>query len=390
MISFRLAFRNILGAGLRTWLNVIVLSFSFVVIIWNRGILDGWNRQARLDMINWEIGGGQYWHHEYDPYDPFTLTDAHGGIPKMMDEKVGKGEIAPVLITQATIYPEGRIQSVLLKGIDPKQSVLDLPARLLSWKGEEIPAIIGTRTAKNNRLKTGDQVTVRWRDKDGTFDAAEIKIVGVFKTNVPTVDNAQVWIPLERLRHMTLMHGEATLLVANKENPLKVGLPGWNLKTEDDLLADIDLIIKQKSFGAFILYALMMSLAMLAIFDTQVLSIFRRRKEIGTYIALGMTRGQVVRLFTLEGATYGILAAATAALYGIPLLWMQAKAGFKMPQATDDYGLALAEKIFPVYSVQLVLGTIILVFLTTTIVSFLPARKIADLNPTDALKGKWQ
>jgi len=390
MITFRLAFRNIIGAGLRTWLNVIVLSFSFVVIIWNRGILDGWNRQGRLDMINWEVGGGQYWHHEYDPYDPFTLNDSHGVVPEGLISQVARGEFLPVLISQATIYPEGRIQSVLLKGIDPKQKILELPTRLLEYAGEEIPAIIGTRTAKNNRLKAEDQVTVRWRDKDGTFDAAELKVVGIFKTNVPTVDNAQVWIPLERLRQMTLLPGEATFLVMDQDNPLNRDLPEWKIKTQNDLLADFDLIIKQKRYGAVILYVLMMGLAMLAIFDTQVLSIFRRRKEIGTYIALGMTRGQVIRLFTMEGAMYGILAAAMAALYGIPLLWMQARVGFKMPQATDDYGLAIAEKIFPVYSVQLVLGTIILVFLTTTIVSFLPARKIADLNPTDALKGKWQ
>jgi len=366
MITFRLAFRNIIGAGLRTWLNVIVLSFSFVVIIWNRGILDGWNRQGRLDMINWEVGGGQYWHHEYDPYDPFTLNDSHGVVPEGLISQVARGEFLPVLISQATIYPEGRIQSVLLKGIDPKQKILELPTRLLEYAGEEIPAIIGTRTAKNNRLKAEDQVTVRWRDKDGTFDAAELKVVGIFKTNVPTVDNAQVWIPLERLRQMTLLPGEATFLVMDQDNPLNRDLPEWKIKTQNDLLADFDLIIKQKRYGAVILYVLMMGLAMLAIFDTQVLSIFRRRKEIGTYIALGMTRGQVIRLFTMEGAMYGILAAAMAALYGIPLLWMQARVGFKMPQATDDYGLAIAEKIFPVYSVQLVLGTIILVFLTTT------------------------
>ena len=390
MIAFRLAFRNIIGAGLRTWLNVIVLSFSFVVIIWNRGILDGWNRQGRLDMINWDVGGGQYWQHEYDPYDPFTLNDSHSVISDALKAYVTRGALAPILITQATIYPEGRIQSVLLKGIDPKQQVLHLPTHLLEQAREEIPAIIGTRTAKNNRLRIGDGVTVRWRDKDGTFDAAELKIVGIFKTNVPTVDNAQVWIPLERLRQMTLLPREATLLVMDQDSTSNVKLSEWNMKTQKELLADFDLILKQKSFGAIILYVLMMSLAMLAIFDTQVLSIFRRRKEIGTYIALGMTRGQVIRLFTMEGVMHGLLAAAMAALYGVPLLWMQARAGFKMPQATDDYGLAIAEKIFPVYSVQLVLGTIILVFLTTTIVSFLPARKIAEINPTDALKGKWQ
>ncbi len=77
MMAIKLALRNLLGAGLRTWLNVIVLSFSFVVIIWHKGFLDGWDRQAKTDMIAWELGGGQYWEQHYDPYDPFTLTDSH-------------------------------------------------------------------------------------------------------------------------------------------------------------------------------------------------------------------------------------------------------------------------------------------------------------------------
>ena len=127
---------------------------------------------------------------------------------------------------------------------------------------------------------------------------------------------------------------------------------------------------------------------MLAIFDTQVLSIFRRQKEIGTQIALGMTRGQVIKLFTLEGSMHSILAAGVAAIYGIPLLSLQAKYGIAMPENTDDYGMAIAEKIFPVYSIGLIITTTIVIFITATIVSFIPARKISRMKPTDAIRGK--
>ena len=85
-LAIKLAYRNLIGAGLRTWLNVIVLSFSFVVIIFMRGIMFGWDHQAKTDMTNWEIGGGQYWQNDYDPLDPFSLTDSHAPIP---DELTG-------------------------------------------------------------------------------------------------------------------------------------------------------------------------------------------------------------------------------------------------------------------------------------------------------------
>ena len=389
-LLFRLATKNLIGAGRRTWLNVIVLSISFVVIIWHKGILDGWNIQARIDMINWETGGGQYWQNSYDPYDPFSLTEAHSKIPVSLDSVVSDGHMAAILITQGTIYPEGRIQSILIKGINSNQKILKLPASGFNGNNDELPALIGRQMANDNRLKEGDRVTIRWRDTHGTFDATDLTIAGIFDTNVPTVDLGQVWVPLDRLQKMTGAPGEATILVKENIDSGYAIADGWKFKTKEDLLKSITDLIKIKSVGGMVLYIILLSLAMLAIFDTQVLSIFRRQKEIGTYIALGMTRGQVVALFTIEGSLNSVLAGLLAALYGIPFLIFQAKTGISISGASKEYGLALADRIFPAYSLGLVLTTIILIMITTTIVSYLPSRRIAKMKPTEALRGKLQ
>jgi len=390
MIALKLAYRNLMGAGLRTWLNVIVLSFSYVVIIWQQGFLQGWNRQARQDTIAWEIGGGVYWHETYDPYDSFTLTDSHGPVPDALAADLKGNRLTPILISLATLYREGSMQSVLLKGIDTEQTILQIPSDQLKNNTDGIPALIGAGTAKSLNLKIGDYVMIRWRDKSGAFDAAEVQIAAIFKTSVPTVDKGQLWIPLERLRAMTGMSGEATLLVTSPEQPVQKEVAGWMFKDHAFLLSEIEEIIKMKSIGGSIFYILLLALAMLAIFDTQILSVFRRQKEIGTHIALGMTRGQVIRIFTIEGALHGILAILVAALYGIPLLYLSAKSGWAMPQGSDDYGMAIAEKIFPAYGAGLVLGTILIVMIAVTIVSYLPTRKIARMKPTDAIRGKIQ
>jgi putative ABC transport system permease protein len=389
MIAFKLAYRNLIGAGLRTWLNVFVLSLVYVLIIWHKGLLDGWNKQASRDMINWETGSGQYWQENYDPYDPFTLDDSHALIPSDLKDDIKKGLITPILVSQGSIYPEGRLQGVLIKGIDPGQTILQLPTSKLDVDIEEIPAIIGAVMAKNTNLKEGDYVTVRWRDVHGTFDAAEAKIMAVFKTNVPTVDAGQLWIPLERLQQMKQMPGEATIMVCGK-NYTPGTVSGWKYNGLDILLKEIEDMISAKSKGGAILYGFLMLLAMLAVFDTQVLSIFRRQKEIGTYMAMGMTRGQLIRLFTIEGAMHAVLAAIIGAVYGIPLLTMQALKGFTIPGDSESYGMAMSETIYPAYSLVLITATIIIVLITTTIVSYLPARKIAKMKPTEALRGKLQ
>ena len=61
-----------------------------------------------------------------------------------------------------------------------------------------------------------------------------------------------------------------------------------------------------------------------------------------------------------------------------------------MADGSDDAGIAIASEIFPVYGAGLVFGTILLVVLSATIVSYMPARKIARMKPTEALKGKVQ
>jgi ABC-type antimicrobial peptide transport system permease subunit len=69
---------------------------------------------------------------------------------------------------------------------------------------------------------------------------------------------------------------------------------------------------------------------------------------------------------------------------------LQASRGLSLPGGSKGFGLAVADRIYPVYSLGLVIITIILILLTTTIVSYMPSRKIAKMKPTDALRGKIQ
>lgn len=470
-VLFKLALRNLLAAGLRTWLNVIVLSLTFVVIIAAQGLFRGMGDQAARASIDYEFGGGQFWHPAYDPYDPLTIQDAHGPIPPELEPLLVTGQATPILIIQGTLYPQGRFLPVLIRGIDPAQDILKLPSHFLAASDqslssqpgtkaasipEEIPAMIGTRMATAARLSVGDTVILRWRDARGAFDARTIRIVHIFRTIVQSVDTGQVWIPLPYLQAMANMPGEATIITLapgatpplppkalaqgisifasaisdphlpssdrgpdarlipesgdmnqrsdeNKTNekpdssiknksasaPTRPN-PGWVYRDQHFLLRDIDQLVAAKTAGSATVYVILLFMSLLAIFDTQVLNIFHRIKEIGTLVALGLTRRQVVLLLTLEGTLHAVLAAILAALYGYPLLSAFARTGWKMPEAFDSFGIALGERLVPVFTGGIIIGTVILIMSLTAIVSFMPARRLSRLRPTDALRGKLQ
>jgi putative ABC transport system permease protein len=383
--SIKLAFRNLIGAGLRTWLNVSVLSFSFVVILFYNGLIDGWNKQARRDTINWETAHGHVTHQDYDAYDPFSLLDGHGDIAAINNK-----HLSPILIQQGSIYPDGRIIATLVKGIDPEQEILELPSYKLDTVCEEIPILIGNSMVRSTGLKKGDVTLLQWKDQDGTYDATSVVVADVFKTTVPTVDMGQIYMSIDQLWKITGLKNHASFLVADEEYK-HTEIAGWKFKNQDELLTTLDNVIATERASGSIFYILLMLIALLAIFDTQVLSIFRRQKEIGTYMALGMTRTQVVKLFTVEGSMYSIFAMIVGSIYGIPLLQWLATKGIPYPvENIEDFGISISDTMYPVFGAKLILGTILVVVVAATIVSYLPARKISKMNAVDAIKGKLQ
>ncbi len=392
MTILRLAYRNLAGAGLRTWLNVFVLSFTYVLIIWHQGLFSGMQRMASREYINDEIAGGQFWVDNYDPYDPLEIDLSHKKIPAELKKLINEDKAVPILIGQGSIYPEGRMQSVLFKGIDPDQKILNIDLKKLNHSAE-IPVVIGKIMANKNSLKVGDSITMRWRDRNGTFDAADGEIVDIIDTNVPTMDNGQLWLPLDKVQQMYGLEGQATIVTVAQGLDTDKDVKGWVFRDHAYLLKDFNDMIKSKRIGGGVLYAILLFLSMLAVFDTQVLAIFRRKKEIGTLMALGMVRSKVIGLFTLEGAMHGILGVVIAALYGIPTLIISAETGIPLPDSMNsagEFGFAFTSRLFPAYSPLLIGGTIVTVMVTVTIVSYLPSRKISTLKPTDALRGKMQ
>ncbi|MCP4580030.1 MAG: ABC transporter permease [candidate division Zixibacteria bacterium] len=389
MVTLTLAIRNLIGAGVRTWLNVFVTSLSFIIIVLLYGIQNGLYDHAVRIMQETEIGGGLYYHPAYDPDDPISIDDGHGVIPESIASQIDRGEAAAVLITQAAMYLDGRMMPILIKGINPDQKIVNIPSDVLNGGDSYvIPALIGSGMASSNQLEIGDEFTVRWRDTNGSYDALDVKITGIMNVENFRIDRGQIWISIQRLREMMKTPGEATYVVSSTTIDPAADQDGWTPKDTESLLSVVKKLNDSKKQSAKFIFVLLIGVAALGIFNSQILSIFRRRKEIGTLMALGMRRQRVIGLFTLEGSLHGFFALIAAAIYGGPLLWYLAVKGIPVPYGSE-MGIVIGENLYPVFGVGLVFGSACLVGVIVMIVSFFPTRKIAKLQPTDALRGKW-
>ncbi len=386
---FNLAIKNLIGAGMRTWLNVFVTAVSFFMIIFISGMYDGMRSHAKQVTIDTEVAGGAYWHPKYDPLDPFSYEDSHGIPPEEIRDLIKNEKAFSILVSQASIYPRGRMMPVMMKGIEPEQSIINLPTRsLLKETDGLIPVLMGNSMANYTKLKVGDSFAIRWLDANRTYDADEGLIVYIMETENFKVDMGTIWIPLERAQTMLDMKNEATYITFAKNISTVQEKENWIYRDVDYLMRDMEAMIAADEPNARIMYAILLALAGMGIFNSQILSIFRRRKEIGTLMAIGMTRSRVVGLFTLEGGMNAFFALIMTLVLGGPVFIYFSMYGIPLPIDYTEMGLIMAKRLIPVYTMGLFVSTTLFISFVVLVLSYLPSRRIAKMKPTDALRGK--
>ena len=308
-------------------------------------------------------------------------------VPEVLDGLLVRDK-AEVLVQQGQLYPNRRLYPVQLRGIAMDQSLLNLPlAGLKSFEdkpGEVIPAVVGVKMARKAHLEKGDTVVLKWRDKGGAVDARDVLIVDVGDIVNPRIDDGVVWLRLDHLRSMTDREGEVSW-VAVREYLGQV--QGFEFQGIEMLMADLLAMLRQDRINSKILWGILMVLVCTSVFNTQILNIFKRQKEIGTLMALGMEPQWIVRIFTLEGVSAALWALGLAVVLGVPFfIWFQG-VGFDVTHLSEA-SFPVRETVYPDYQPREILVSVFIVMSLIIVSAWVPVKKITRLDPTLALRGR--
>lgn len=389
-MAFKIALKNLLSAGVRTWLTAFILSLTLGAMIFMQGLMAGMLDEMSTIRANEEIAAGQIWHEKYDPFDPTILDEANSALPQGIQAMVQRGEACPLLMIPGAIYPKGRFKNAVIKGIDPAQDCLRLDFTPLSkTKGEALLSVmIGKRYADDLGLAKSDILTIRWRTRAGAFDALDGEIVAILDTNAPVMDQGTIYLSHEAVNKMNGTQNHATYVWV-KDGIEPPAAAGWIFRDFIYLMKDTLDMVKTKQVGQSIFYGMLLFLGLIAVFDTQALAVFRRKKEIGTFMAMGMSNAKVVYMFVIEGTMHGILATFLTLVWAGPLFWWVAEVGMSFGGVSgDDWGMAFGDLFFPVFTFGRVFGAVFFVNLMVVFVSFWPTRVITRMTPANALRAR--
>jgi len=386
-MNWSIAKKNFSRQGLRASLNVLVTALSIIALIFMLSLLNGFQAQATRNVINTDIGGGHYRAPGFDILSPSKWEDYTVKVPDTLLRLHNKDK-AELLVVQGQLYPNRRLYPVQIRGISMEQSLLQLPLDNLKTFSANfddlIPVVVGAKMAKKAHLHKGDTLTLKWRDRSGAVDAKDIIIIDVGDILNPRVDEGVVWLRLDHLRLMTDRKNEVSWVAVKHYIGL---ISEFEFQPVEFLMSDLLALWRQDRMNSKILWAILMTLVCISVFNTQMLNIFKRQKEIGTLMALGMDSQRIVRIFTLEGCLAAIWALVVALLLGLPFfIWFQG-VGFDVSHLSEST-LPIRETIYPDYQPMEIIYSLIIVFILIVASSWFPVKKITRLDPTMALRGR--
>lgn len=402
LVDAWIGFRNVLRQTRRSAFGIIAVAFGVVAFILSGGFVEWVFWAAREGAIQAGLGHVQVVRPGFldtglsDPFK-FLLSDDAAEL-KIVEGLPGVRTVAPRLSFSGLISVGESSLSFLGEGVDPEREARFGYPSIIS-QGEDLAAedatgiIVGRGLAENLGVKPGDTVVLLTNTQTGGINAVESKVRGIFTTVSKAYDDSAIRVPrpvaekLLRARgaHRWIVVLQDTGLTARTVAMLEQKLPPGKLefipwiKLADFYNKTVDLLSRQMAFVRLIIGVIIV----LCISNTLTMSVIERTGEIGTAMALGAARANILRRFLSEGLALGVIGGLSGVVVGVGLAIVISAIGIPMPPPPGmSQGYSGEIKL----TVALVVGAFALACITALLASVYPAWKASRLIIVDALR----
>ncbi len=250
--------------------------------------------------------------------------------PSLLKELRVKGvkAVVPLVYSQVFIRRGNRLITAMLRGVPgPYMGLVLSRARLNGKFPEKEGVLLGRELAKDLGLVPGDEVKVL---SPITSQPYELKITGTFDTGMYEYDSQMMYADIDTVRDMLLLGKSANSIALYLEDPEEAGevkqalrdvLKAHNLSAITWMESNRSLFsaLKLEKLVMFLILLLIVLVASFTVVSSLVVWVATRTREIGVLKALGLTDGEVYRIFLLIGLFIGVLGAFVGGMIGVSL-----------------------------------------------------------------------
>ena len=275
-------------------------------------------------------------------------------------------------------------KSIALVGVELERydRIVHLRSKVVAGEARLGPGegIIGRELADDLGVRVGDRVGLI----TGTVTES-LRVTALVDLSVRELNRRTVIVPLRTAQSLVGLPGGATsldlvltdvwaaqALAADFSQRFPYKVESWQ-ETNAQLVA----ALHAQSISTGLIRGDVMVVVALGIASVLVVSVVQKQREIGIHRAMGATRGQVMRIFLLQGLIVGALGSVLGVLLAVALIWafstlVRGADGLPLFAITLSAGLAL--------------GIAGVATLCGILAAVAPARRAANLDPALAIR----
>lgn len=300
-------------------------------------------------------------------------------------------EANPVITTVSPMVAGGALalrgeatQAISLQGVelDRYDTIIGLRGKVVSGTARLLPGevIVGRELASDLGVRVGDRLSLQTA---AVTDA--VRVTALVDLGLKDLNRRTVIVPLRSAQNLLGLPGGATSIdlkvndiwAAEKiAQGLRSQFP-YKIESWQENNTQLLSALNAQSVSTALIRGVVMVVVVLGIASVLVVSVVQKQREIGILRAMGATRGQILRLFLLQGAVVGAL----GSVLGIVLAGGMIVLFTTFVRGTD--GLPLFDiSLAPALAVQIAaIATV-----CSVLAAIAPARRAAAMDPAQAIR----
>lgn len=404
-IYFLLAWRNLLRHRRRTFIVVVAIGISLMMMMMYDGLVAGFNQAIYGNAI--KVLGGNIQVHA-DGYQ------AKAGqiplIPLQNDQLVVTSALAQpqVLAAARRINTGGMISNnkgaygVTIVGVEPEK---ELPVSLVAQhvasgryltSDDQDVVFIGKGLADAMEAQVGDRITLAGRATHNQMRNRTMTIAGIYNLGMGDIEKQTVYISLLEAQNLYGLDGQVTEVALTLKQigeegivvkALKLLLPGDELITWQQNFPELESVLATKGQVMNVFSTIILVIAGIGILNLLLMAIYERTREIGILGAFGMKPRQISYLFLLEGGLTGLIGVFFGTTLGLALNFWLNKVGMDYSQFTGltSFTALITTRVYSSLGFENWLPHVFTVLVISILAAYYPAHEAAQREPAEAL-----
>ena len=294
--------------------------------------------------------------------------------------------VSPNVSGSALVVRGEASRAVSMTGIEPASyfKIVRLPDYIVSGEARitSQDVIIGTELASDLGVKVGDKINLR----AGTGATLTLTISAIFDLGSKGTNQHNIYVALRIAQSLLGMIGGITNIDLSVKDiyaaeTLAQEIQASNLVEADSWIktnAQFFTAIQAQTFANTLIRLTVGLSVAFGIAAVLIVSVIQRSKNIGILRAMGTSRGQIMRVFLIQGGLLGLFGALLGMIMGGGgvIYW---HASWRMADGSEMFPLVLEPSMFFI--------TALLATVTGLLAATAPALRAAKLDPVEAING---